>query len=72
MGRMVSFREDVRVRPRIDTLFVEQGLMIDVDSEEIDEPISAVGTENSADTEGSRDSEWSSLEAEAEGIETLF
>src|SRR5579862_6123432 len=33
MGRMVSFREDVRVRPRIDTLFVEQGLMIDVDSE---------------------------------------
>jgi hypothetical protein len=69
--RSVSFLEQVRIKPKIDTNFVENGLMIDVDSE-IEEPTSAAGTENTTDTERSKDSEWSTLSEEAEGIEGFF
>lgn len=75
--RTVSFREEMRDRVfrrprRIDTMFVEQGLMIDVDSEEIEEPTSATGTENTTDTDTTKDSEWTSLSEHAEGIEMYF
>lgn len=73
VSRTVSFREDVRVFPRLDTSFVEQGLMIDVDEEGELEPVSAVGTESSvAGTAGSRESEWTAFSEEAEGIEMYF
>ena len=73
VSRSVSFREDVRVLSRLDTSFVEQGLMIDVDEEVEIEPVSAVGTESSGSgTEGSKVSEWTALSEEAEGITMYF
>lgn len=83
--RMVSFLDEVdedgrgSYLPRLDTSFVGQGLMIDVESSSPLEAVgSAAGTESnsgleSMDTDVSAtDSEWTAFSEEAEGIEMFF
>jgi len=82
---MVSFLDEVDVGrresylPRLDTSFVEQGLMIDVESSSpVEAEGSAVGTESNSGLENmdtdisATDSEWTAFSEEAEGIEMLF
>lgn len=82
---MVSFLDEVdddgrgSYLPRLDTSFVGQGLMIDVESSSPLEAVgSAAGTESnsgleSMDTDVSAtDSEWTAFSEEAEGIEMFF
>jgi hypothetical protein len=82
---MVSFLDEVdegrrgSYLPRLDTSFVGQGLMIDVDSSSpVEAEGSAVGTESNSGLESmetdisATDSEWTAFSEEAEGIEMLF
>jgi hypothetical protein len=64
--RMVSFRDEL-VLPRIDFTFMGQGLMIDIDVQGI---MSSSG-QIMGDDERDRDVEWSVVETDVSGIESL-